>query len=109
VSAWGEPATGYVVGMQSAGWGNLVWQIKSVKSSAHSASNSTSDSSSDGGGDGSEGSSRATAGANSTIVFGDGGWQIGQGGDACSEWFVENIFEELDRSAGRSVGWSVGR
>ena len=37
------------------------------------------------------------------IVFGDGGWQAGQGGSFGSEFFVENVLELLD-SPGEGVG-----
>eukprot|EP01043_Picozoa_sp_COSAG02_P103813 COSAG02_NODE_39813_length_412_cov_1.290735_2_plen_64_part_00 len=32
----------------------------------------------------------------STYVFGAGGNQGGEGNDAAGEWFIENIYEELE-------------
>jgi hypothetical protein len=32
----------------------------------------------------------------SSYVFGAGGNQGGEGNDAAGEWFIENIFEELE-------------
>ena len=37
-----------------------------------------------------------TSASSMTIHFGDGGWQIGQGGTAGSSFYVENILELLD-------------
>lgn len=37
-----------------------------------------------------------TSASSMTIHFGDGGWQIGQGGTAGNSFYVENILELLD-------------
>ena len=69
-SKWTNPSTGYMVAMQSNRWGSWWWPMDQVNISA--VDNST------------------------TVNFGPGGWQIGQGGGDALALYVENILEELD-------------
>lgn len=63
---WSNPSTGIVHAFHGGRWGDWAFSVAAVD------------------------------GPSSTIHFGTGGWQEARGWNAGSEFYVENIFEELD-------------
>ena len=63
---WSNPVTGIVHAFQCGHWGNWQFQLSGRDS------------------------------ANRQLLFAYGGWQEARGCSAGAEWYVENIFEELD-------------
>ena len=72
---WSNVKDGIVVDMQAQAWGNFWWRIANVSVDKDQ---------------------RQAGNVSGTIHFGEGGTQIGQGGNGGDFFYVENILELLD-------------